>query len=121
VSEIVNLKITDIDCSRLIVRIENAKGKKNRYVTLPSSVLDELQNYSQTYHPKDFLFEGLNGGQYSIRSVQAVLKNAMQKANINKSVGIYGLRQSYTSHLLEYGTDMNFIQKLLEERETTQS
>jgi site-specific recombinase XerD len=59
------------------------------------------------------LFEGQNGGQYSIRSVQAVFQNAMQKAKINKSVGIHGLRHSYATHLLECGTDMFFIQKLL--------
>jgi site-specific recombinase XerD len=60
-----------------------------------------------------YLFEGQNGGQYAIRSVQAVFKNAMQKAKINKSVGIHGLRHSYATHLLEAGTDMTFIQKLL--------
>ena len=114
VSEIVNLKITDIDSSRMCVRIEATKGKKDRYVALPSSILDELRNYYRVYRPKIYLFEGQYGGQYAIRSVQAVFKNAMQKAKINKSVGIHGLRHSYATHLLEYGTDMVFIQKLLD-------
>jgi len=113
VSEIVNLKITDIDSNRMLVHIEAAKGKKDRYVTLPSSILDDLRNYYLGYRPKIYLFEGQNGRQYSIRSVQAVFKNAMQKAKINKSVGIHGLRHSYATHLLECGTDMYFIQKLL--------
>ena len=52
-------------------------------------------------------------GQYSVRSVQAVFKDAMEKAKINKSVGIHGLRHSYATHLLKSGTDMVFIQKLL--------
>jgi len=117
VSEIVNLKITNIDSQRMLVHIENAKGKKDRYVTLPSSVLDELRNYYRTYRPKIYLFEGQYGGQYAIRSVQAVFKNAMQKAKINKSVGIHGLRHSYATHLLECGTDMTFIQKLLGHRD----
>ena len=63
--------------------------------------------------PKIYLFEGQYGGQYAIRSAQAVFKNAMQKAKINKSVGIHGLRHSYATHLLECGTNMVFIQKLL--------
>jgi len=113
VSEIVNLKISDIDSRRMLVHIENAKGKKDRYVTLPSSILDDLRNYYRVYRPKIYLFEGQYGGHYAIRSVQTVFKNAMLKANINKSVGIHGLRHSYATHLLECGTDMFFIQKLL--------
>jgi site-specific recombinase XerD len=113
VSEIVNLKITNIDSQRMLVHIENAKGKKDRYVTLPSSILDDLRNYYRTYRPKTYLFEGQYGGQYAIRSAQAVFKNAMQKAKISKSIGIHGLRHSYATHLLECGTDMYFIQKLL--------
>ena len=113
VSEIVNLKVTDIDSGRMLVCIEAAKGKRDRYVTLPSSVLDDLRNYFCTYRPKIYLFEGQYGGQYAIRSVQFVFKNAMQKAKINKTVGIHGLRHSYATHLVECGTDMYFIQKLL--------
>ena len=113
VSEIVNLKVTDIDSGRMLVHIEAAKGKKDRYVTLPLSILNDLRNYYKTYRPKIYLFEGQYGGQYAIRSVQTVFKNAMQKAKINKSVGIHGLRHSYATHLLECGTDMVFIQKLL--------
>jgi len=113
VSEIVNLKITDIDSKRMLVHIEAAKGKKDRCVALPSSILDDLRNYYQTYRPQRYLFEGQNGGKYAIRSVQAVFKSAMQKAKINKTVGIHGLRHSYATHLLESGTDMTFIQKLL--------
>jgi integrase/recombinase XerD len=113
VSEIVKLKITDIDSKRMQVLIENAKGKSDRYVNLPESVLTLLRNYYKTYKPNYFLFEGQHGGEYSIRSVQAVFKNGMRLAKINKPVGIHSLRHSYATHLLEYGTDMAFIQKLL--------
>lgn len=113
VSEIVGLKVKHIDSERMQVLIEAAKGKKDRYVNLPETILDEMREYYKQYRPKEYLFEGQYGGQYSIRSVQAVFKNAMNKAKINKTIGIHGLRHSYATHLLEYGTDMYLIQKLL--------
>jgi len=113
VSEIVNLKITDIDSGNMQVLLENAKGKKDRYVNLPESILEELRAYYKEYKPKKFLFEGQNGGQYSIRSAQNVFKSAMRKAKINKDVGIHALRHSFATHLLENGTDISYIQSLL--------
>ena len=113
VSEIVNLKITDIDSKRMQVLVRQGKGKKDRYVNLPESILNELRAYYVAYKPKEFLFEGRYGDQYSIRSVQAVFKNAMKKARINKKVGIHSLRHSYATHLIEQGTDIRFVQELL--------
>ena len=113
VSEIVNLKITDIDSHSMQVLIEQAKGKKDRYVNLPESILPQLRSYFIEYKPKKNLFEGQYGGQYSTRSAQQVFKNALQKANINKTVGIHSLRHSFATHLLEQGTDIRFIQELL--------
>jgi site-specific recombinase XerD len=80
-------------------------------------LLDELQKYYRACRPKTYLFEGQYGGQYAIRSVQKVFEEAMKKAKINKVVGIHGLRHSYATHLLEHGTDMTFIQKLLGHRD----
>lgn len=113
VSEIVNLKIEHIDSDRMQVLIENAKGKKDRYVNLPESILLELRQYFKEYKPKVYLFEGMMGGQFSKRSAQSVFKQAMRKANINKRVGIHSLRHSYATHLLESGTDIRFVQELL--------
>jgi site-specific recombinase XerD len=113
VSEIVNLKITDIDSGNMQVLIARAKGKKDRYVNLPESILEDLRNYYRQYRPKKYLFEGQEGGKYSIRSVQHVFKNALEKAKINKNVGIHSLRHSFATHLLENGTDVSFIQQLL--------
>ncbi len=113
VSEIVNLKITDIDSQRMQVLVEQAKGKKDRYVNLPQSILEQLRAYYTEYKPKKYLFEGQYGEQYSIRSCQQVFQDAMQKAKINKKVGIHGLRHSFATHLLENGTDVKFIQELL--------
>jgi len=113
VGEIVKLKVEDIDMERMQVHIQSGKGKKDRYVRLPESVFPELKLYLNSYKPSEFLFEGQGGGQYSVRSAQLVFKNAMKKAGIKKSVGIHGLRHSYATHLLEMGTDISFIQKLL--------
>lgn len=113
VSEIVNLKIEDIDSVKMKVFIQRAKGKKDRYVNLPKIILQDLRKYYKEYHPKEFLFEGQYGGKYSIRSAQQVFKTAMNKAGIKKTVGIHSLRHSYATHLLEYGTDVSLIQKLL--------
>ena len=113
VSEIVNLKIEDIDSKTMRVFISKAKGKKDRYVNLPETILPELRNYYREFRPQEFLFEGKEGGMYSVRSVQNIFKTAMKKAGINKTVGIHSLRHSYATHLLEYGTDISLIQKLL--------
>ncbi len=113
VSELVNLKITDIDSNRMQVLVSSGKGKKDRYVVLPESVLEQLRTYYIEYKPKEYLFEGQSGGQYSIRSVQQVFKNGMKKAKINKRVGVHSLRHSYATHLIEQGTDIRFVQELL--------
>jgi site-specific recombinase XerD len=113
VSEIINLKITDIDSKNMQVFIERAKGKKDRYVNLPTTILEQLRAYFLEYKPKKYLFEGQYGDQYSTRSAQNVFAAAMKKAKINKEVGIHGLRHSFATHLLEAGTDIAFIQELL--------
>jgi integrase/recombinase XerD len=113
VSEIINLKIKDIDSGRMQVFIERAKGKKDRYLNLPESILIQLRAYYIKYNPKIYLFEGQFGGAYSIRSAQQVFSDALKKAKINKTVGIHGLRHSFATHLMENGTDVMFIQKLL--------
>lgn len=113
VSEIVNLKIEDIDSKAMNVLISRGKGKKDRYVNLPESTLDELRNYYREFKPKVYLFEGRDGGKFAVRSAQNVFKNAMKKAGISKTVGIHSLRHSYATHLMEYGTDVTLIQKLL--------
>lgn len=113
VSEIVNLKIKDIDSNNMQVLIARSKGKKDRYVNLPESVLAELRIYYKAYQPKIYLFEGQYGSNYSLRSAQLVFKEALNKAKVNKQVGIHSLRHSYATHLLEAGTDISYIQKLL--------
>ena len=113
VSELVALKVTDIDSGNMLVHIRRAKGKKDRYIPLPKSALTQLRTYFKAYRPKEYLFEGQYGGAYSSRSAQKVFHAALQRAGITKQVGIHGLRHSYATHLLEAGTDIAHIQKLL--------
>ena len=113
VSEIVNIKIEHVDSKTMKVLVARGKGKKDRYVNLPHSILADLRLYYKAFLPKIYLFEGQGGGKYAIRSAQAVFKNAMNKAGIIKTVGIHSLRHSYATHLLEFGTDISLIQKLL--------
>lgn len=113
VSEIVNLKVEHINTDNRLVLVSAGKGKKDRYTNLPESVLDALDEYLKSYRPKEFLFEGQFGGQYTVRSVQFAFKTAMHKAKIDKNIGIHGLRHSYATHLIESGADIRFLQELL--------
>lgn len=113
VSEIAALKILNIDSNRMLVHVQNAKGKKDRYVPLPRTILDDLRLYYKQFKPQIYLFETKPKNAISTRSIQLIFTSAKEKANIKKTVGVHGLRHSYATHLLEYGTDMSIIQKLL--------
>lgn len=113
VSELLNLKVTDIDSDRMMIRIEDSKGGKDRYTLLSSSLLEELRDYYIEYKPKKHLFEGQNGGEYTSASVGKILKKACFKAKIKKKVVTHTLRHSFATHLLEQGTDLRSIQTLL--------
>jgi len=112
-SELVNVKIKDIDSNRMQIRIEQAKGKKDRYSVLSVKLLEVLRQYVKKYHPKVLLFESRDGGAYSTRSIQAVMQESVAKAGITKKVGVHTLRHSFATHLLENGTDLRYIQSLL--------
>ena len=113
VSEIVNLKISDIDSKRMTIFISRAKGKKDRIVALSQKLLTELRKYYKEYKPREFLFEGQGNKQYAIRSVQEVFSKAKINAGVKSKGGIHTLRHSYATHLLEAGTDIRYIQELL--------
>ncbi|OAQ39923.1 integrase [Pedobacter psychrophilus] len=113
-SELINLKLTDIDSKRNIVIIRQTKGKKDRIAPLSLKILEMLRDYFKIYKPIVWLFEGKEAGTlYSEQSLQSVLKQALEKTNIKKPVSLHWLRHSYATHLLESGTDLRYIQELL--------
>lgn len=112
-SELLNLKVTDIDSKRMIVTIKSAKGNKDRVSILSPSILKDLQNYYRIYRPKTYLFEGQSRNKYSGSSVLNIVVMAAKKAGIQKKVTPHMLRHSFATHLLENGTDIRHIQLLL--------
>lgn len=113
-SELLNLKPADIDSKRGIILIRQGKGKKDRIVPLSTKILEMLRNYYSTFKPTTWLFEGqIAGENYSEKSLQSILKQALQKAGISKPATLHWLRHSYATHLLESGTDLRYIQELL--------
>ena len=114
VSEVVQLKITDINSDRMQILIREGKGKKDRMVTLSSSILLLLREYYKEYKPGEWLFEGQNAGEhYSTRSAQLIFKAACKKPGLPENCSFHSLQHSYATHLLENGTDITYIQKLL--------
>ena len=116
VSEVVTLKTYSIDSKRMTIFINQAKGKKDRIVSLSPVLLVMLRDYALQYKPdkKGFLFEGsTKGSPYSTRSLQEVLQAAKKKAGILRPGSIHSLRHSFATHLIEKGTDVTMIQKLL--------
>ncbi|MCB4809641.1 site-specific integrase [Tamlana sp. 62-3] len=113
ISELINLKVADLEIDRRQIFIKNAKGKKDRYVSLAESVLPLLKNYLMTYEPKNYLIEGQNGLAYSDSSIRKFLKQSCKLANIKKLVSPHTLRHSYATHLLEQGVNLRHIQELL--------
>jgi site-specific recombinase XerD len=117
VSEVTNLKISDVDSDRMQLRIEKSKGKKDRYVGLSILLLDVLRAYLKSTRPMParYVFENPDkpGEAYSIRSAQKVFQLSKEKALVNKAVGIHSLRHSFATHLLEKGIDIRYIKDLL--------
>ena len=112
-SEILNLQVEHIQYDRGMILVKNGKGKKDRVVRFPEILHDLYREYLKAYQPKKYLIEGRGGGQYSAKSLAAVLTAAVEKAGIKKPVTPHWLRHSYATHLHEGGTDIRYIQELL--------
>jgi len=111
--EIIRLKLKDIDRERMQIRIEQSKGKKDRYTKLSGRFLPVFDEYLKQYNPVDFVFEGANGGEYSESSLQTVIRVAVKKAGIQKRATMHTLRHSFATHCLENGVDLRYIQSML--------
>lgn len=113
-SELINLKTSDIDSQKMLIRISNSKGGKDRYTLLSEKLVIYLRDYYKFYKPKIWLFEGRGReGQYSATSIENIFRNALTKAKIKKHATPHTLRHSFATHLLENGINLRYIQELL--------
>ena len=114
VSEVVRLQVSDIDSERMLIRVHQGKGRKDRYTLLPRSILKDLRTYWKAFRPSMWLFPGARTGRHlTERAVQKVFSRAVTAAGIRKRVTVHTLRHSFATHLLEGGTDLRYIQELL--------
>ncbi len=121
VSELVNLKIKDIDLNEKIGKVVKGKGSKDRFFTLPDKLILEIDSYIYENKERIYLFSSKDK-PLTPRNIQKMIKNCARLAQINKKVTPHTLRHSYATHLLESGTDIRIIQTLLghENLNTTQ-
>lgn len=114
VSELTNLVPDDIQSSRMLIRVRQGKGKKDRYTLLSQSLLEQLRTYWRAYRPRRWLFENRsNSGPMSIDTAQRIYYNAKRKSGVKGGQGIHTLRHCFATHLLEAGLDLPTIQRLL--------
>jgi integrase/recombinase XerD len=116
VSEAAKLKLTDIDSTRMTVRIMG-KGGKDRYSILSQTVLEHLRQYWKKYHPAEWLFEGQKKDDHiSVSTIQSIFRASKKRARITKPVSVHTLRHSFATHLIEAGTSLHHVQLLLGHR-----
>ncbi|MFH1662036.1 MAG: site-specific tyrosine recombinase/integron integrase [Candidatus Falkowbacteria bacterium] len=113
ISEVRNLRVKDLDLGQLTIHIKEAKGKKDRISLIPENIVKELSSFMKNKKNNDFIFESERGGKLSIRSLQAIMENALRKAKIKKDATFHSLRHSFATHLLENGVDTRYVQELL--------
>lgn len=113
ISEVIKLKITDIDSKRMIIAIRAAKGRKDRTVLLSQKILIILREYYKFCKPKIWLFEGTKGKQYSSTSICKIFMKAQSDSGIGVKYTVHSLRHAYATHLLEKGVSVSQIKKSL--------
>jgi site-specific recombinase XerD len=114
VSELVHLQLQDIHSERMLIRVNQGKGRKDRYTLLSPRLLDELRIYWRQYRPRVWLFVGADGcSPLSAGTAQKVFDRAKERAGIQHGHGIHSLRHSFGTHLLEAGVNLPTIQRLM--------
>ncbi len=116
VSEAVALKVTDIDNRRMVIRVEQGKGRKDRYVMLSPKLLGILREYWKAHRTEHWLFPGAKGRHISTEAVRHVCKLACRASGLKKNVTPHSLRHSFATHMLEADVDLRKIQLLLGHR-----
>jgi site-specific recombinase XerD len=117
VSEVVALEVSDIDSKRMVIRVRHGKGRKDRYVMLPTTLLAVLRVYWRAHRPTGLLFPGkVANKQLTCTTLWSACRGAARRAGIDKEVSPHTLRHSFATHLLEAGTDLRTIQVLLGHR-----
>ena len=113
-SELSNMKISDIDSSRMVIHVRQGKGNKDRYVPLSKNILVGLRKYFQSCKPVTYLFNGQEIGKpLSVKGLCWIMREARKKAKIQKEPTLHTLRHSYATHLLEDGLNIVLIKDLL--------
>lgn len=113
ISEVIRLKVRDIDTQQGVIRVIQSKGNKDRLTLLPNTIAQELLTIINYKEPLSPLFESERGGPLSKRSLQLVFNRALKDANISKPATFHSLRHSFATHLIEQGTDIRYVQHLL--------
>jgi len=113
ISEVVNLKVSDLCIDKLVVDVKGAKGKKDRISILPERLQKDLRNIIAGKNKTDLVFTSNRGGKLTTTSLQKVFRKSLAKAKINKHATFHSLRHSFATHLLENGTDVRYVQELL--------
>ena len=113
ISEAINLRVIDIHSSEGYIFIKDSKGKRDRKTVLSPILLNVLRQYHKTHKPAYWLFEGQDGGQYSAKSIQQILRRAVEKAGANPWGTVHTLRHSFATHLLQEGMNLRMIQTML--------
>lgn len=114
IGEVTRLKVSDIESGRMMIRVNEGKGLKDRYTLLGERNLEMLRRYWKAYRPLEWLFPGRNASDpVSISAIQRVFKTSLAKAGIKKKASVHTLRHCFATHLLDSGTDLYYIQRLL--------
>jgi len=113
VYEVTNLKVNDIDSTRMMIRVEQGKGSKDRYTVLSPLLLKELRSYWAAYRPHEWLFPSTGSNKMNRYTAQLIFKKAKELAGIAKDVTFHTLRHCFATHLLEAGVDLRTIQIIM--------
>ena len=112
-SEVINLKVRDVDLEELVIHLKSTKGKKDRITVFPDRLKNNFQSLIGGKESNELVFESNRGGKLTTTSLQKVFKKALKKTEIKKNATFHSLRHSFATHLLENGTDVRYVQELL--------